>query len=259
VSGGLATQVGTLARRSLLKTLRQPFQLFPIVFFPMILLGINASGLKAATRIPGFPTNSYITFALAVVFVQGALFSLINAGTNVAEDVETGFMNRLALTPMSGVGLIGGLLLGVAAMGALQSVLYIAVGLIAGGHVAAGVPGVIVLIMLGTLAAVGFGSLGIWAGLRTGSGQAVQGMFPLFFVLLLLSSANLPRNLIQTEWFHTVATWNPLSYLLEGLRSLLIDGWDPTALGRSVAVGVALLALGLWAASSGLKLRMART
>jgi ABC-2 type transport system permease protein len=259
VSGGLATQVLTLARRSLLKTLRQPFQLFPIVFFPIILLGINASGLKAATRIPGFPTDSYITFALAVVFVQGALFSLINAGTNAAEDVETGFMNRLALTPMSGVGLIGGLLLGVAAMGALQSALYVVVGLIAGGHVAAGFPGVLVLVVLGTLAAVGFGSLGIWAGLRTGSGQAVQGMFPLFFVLLLLSSANLPRDLIQTDWFHTVATWNPLSYLLEGLRSLLINGWDATALARSFAVGVALLALGLWAASSGLKLRMART
>jgi ABC-2 type transport system permease protein len=259
VSGGLTTQISSLARRSLLKTLRQPFQLFPIIFFPIILLAINASGLRAATRIPGFPTDSYVTFALAVVFVQGALFSLINAGTNVAADVETGFMNRLALTPLRGVGLIGGLLVGVAAMGALQSLLYIVVGLVAGGHIAAGVPGALVLVVLGTVAAVGFGSLGIWAGLRTGSGEAVQGMFPLFFVLLLLSSANLPRDLIQTDWFHTVATWNPLSYLLEGLRSLLIDGWDATALGRGFAVGVAILALGLWAASSGLRLRMART
>jgi ABC-2 type transport system permease protein len=256
---GLPTQVLTLARRSLLKTLRQPFQLFPIVFFPAILLAVNASGLSAATKIPGFPTTSYVTFALAVVFVQGALFSLINAGTNLAEDVETGFIDRLALTPLSGPGLIGGLLLGVAAMGALQSLLYVAIGLGAGGHIAAGVPGALVLVVLGTLAAVAFGALGVWAGLRTGSGQAVQGMFPLFFVLLLLSSANLPRNLIQTGWFHTVADWNPLSYLLEALRSLLIEGWDPAALWRGFAVGFALLALGLWAASSGLKLRMTRT
>jgi len=58
VSGSLTTQVGVLARRAMLKTLRQPFQLFPIVFFPLILLAVNASGLKAATRLPGFPTHS---------------------------------------------------------------------------------------------------------------------------------------------------------------------------------------------------------
>ena len=77
----LSTQVGVLARRSMLKTLRQPFQLFPIVFFPLILLAVNASGLKAATHLPGFPTHSYISFAIAVAFIQGGMFSLINTGT----------------------------------------------------------------------------------------------------------------------------------------------------------------------------------
>jgi len=93
-------QVGVLARRAMLKTLRQPFQLFPIVFFPLILLAVNASGLKAATRLPGFPTSSYISFAIAVAFIQGGMFSLINTGTNLAEDIESGFFNRLALTPL---------------------------------------------------------------------------------------------------------------------------------------------------------------
>jgi ABC-2 type transport system permease protein len=94
------TQVGVLARRSMLKTLRQPFQLFPIVFFPLILLAVNASGLKSATHLPGFPTHSYISFAIAVAFIQGGMFSLINTGTNLAEDIESGFFNRLALTPL---------------------------------------------------------------------------------------------------------------------------------------------------------------
>ena len=95
----LTTQVGALARRSMLKTLRQPFQMFPIVFFPAILLAVNASGLRAATHLPGFPTHSYISFAIAVAFIQGGMFSLINTGTNLAEDIESGFFNRLALTP----------------------------------------------------------------------------------------------------------------------------------------------------------------
>ena len=111
--GLLSTQVSVLARRSMRKTLRQPFQLFPIVFFPVILLAVNASGLKSATMLPGFPTHSYVSFAIAVAFLQGAMFALINTGTNLAEDIESGFFNRLALTPLRRVALIAGLLVGV--------------------------------------------------------------------------------------------------------------------------------------------------
>ncbi|HMD51892.1 MAG TPA: ABC transporter permease, partial [Solirubrobacteraceae bacterium] len=180
MTGTVATQVGVLARRSLLKTLRQPFQLFPLIFFPIILLAVNASGLKAATRLPGFPTHSYLSFAIAVAFVQGAMFALINSGTNLAEDIESGFFNRLALTPLRRVGLIGGLLLGVAALGAMQSAVYMLIGGVAGAHLDAGLSGALVILALGAITTVGFGALGCAAALRTGSGEAVQGLFPLF-------------------------------------------------------------------------------
>jgi ABC-2 type transport system permease protein len=258
VNPAVRTQIGALARRSLVKTLRQPFQLFPVVFFPAMLLAVNASGLGSATKLPGFPTTSYVTFALAVCFVQGGLFALINTGTNVAEDVETGFLSRLSLTPLGRVSLLSGQLAGVAGIGVIQSLAYIAMGLIGGGHIKAGVGGAVVLVVLGTLLAVAFGAVGTFVALRTGSGEAVQGMFPLFFVLIFLSSSNLPRNLLKTGWFHTVATWNPISYVLEGLRSLLITGWDGTALWRAFAVTLGVLALGLFAAERGLKGRMAR-
>jgi ABC-2 type transport system permease protein len=259
VNAALTTQIGALARRSMLKTLRQPFQIFPVVFFPAILLAITASGLQAATRLPGFPTSSYISFAIAVAFIQGGMFSLINTGTNLAEDIESGFFNRLALTPMRRVSLIAGLLLGVAALGALQSVAYIAIGVILGAHVAAGAGGVLVLIALGSLAATGFGALGCVAALRTGSGEAVQGLFPLFFVFIFLSSSNLPRNLLRTGWFHTVATWNPISYLIESFRSLYIVGWDTTALMRGFVVAAGLLAIGLALVAATLRGRLQRT
>jgi ABC-2 type transport system permease protein len=259
MGGTLGTQVGVLARRSMLKTLRQPFQLFPIVFFPLILLAVNASGLKAATRLPGFPTDSYVSFAIAVAFIQGGMFSLINTGTNLAEDIESGFFNRLALTPLHRVSLISGLLVGVAALGVLQSAVYVVMSLIAGAHLDAGVGGVAVILALGSLTAVGFGALGCAAALQTGSGEAVQGLFPLFFVFIFLSSSNLPRNLLKTGWFHTVATWNPISYLIEGFRSLYISGWDGTAPWRGFAVGAGLTALSLLAVSGALRRRLQRT
>jgi ABC-2 type transport system permease protein len=257
--GALATQVGVLARRSILKTLRQPFQLFPIVFFPVILLAVNASGLRAATRLPGFPTHSYVSFAIAVAFIQGAMFSLINTGTNLAEDIENGFFNRLALTPLRRVSLIGGLLVGVAALGALQSAVYIVVGLAAGAHLDAGFGGALVILALGSLAALGFGALGCAAALRTGSGEAVQGLFPLFFVFIFLSSSNLPRNLLKTGWFHTVANWNPISYLIEAFRSLFISGWDGVALWRGFAVATGLTIVCLLAVAGALRTRLQRT
>jgi ABC-2 type transport system permease protein len=259
VSGSLSTQVAVLARRSALKTLRQPFQLYPIVFFPLILLAVNASGLKAATRLPGFPTHSYVSFAVAVAFIQGGMFSLINTGTNLAEDIESGFFNRLALTPMRRVSLIAGLLVGVGALGVLQSAVYVLMSLIAGAHLEAGIGGVGVILVLGSITAIAFGALGCAAALKTGSGEAVQGLFPLFFVLIFLSSSNLPRNLLRTGWFHTVATWNPVSYLIEGFRSLYIFGWDGTALWRGFAVATGLTVLALLAVAGAMRGRLQRT
>jgi ABC-2 type transport system permease protein len=259
MNGTHAIQVGVLSRRAMLKTLRQPFQLFPIIFFPLILLAVNASGLKAATRLPGFPTSSYISFAIAVAFIQGGLFSLINTGTNLAEDIESGFFNRLALTPLRRVSLIAGILVGVAALGALQSGVYMVMGLIAGAHLDAGFGGVLVILVLGSLTALGFGALGAAAALRTGSGEAVQGLFPLFFVFIFLSSSNLPRNLLKTGWFHTVASWNPISYLIEAFRSLYIVGWDTTALIRGFAVAGGLTIVALLLVAGALRVRLQRT
>jgi len=259
MSSSLVNQIRALARRSTLKTLRQPFQLFPIIFFPVILLAVNASGLKAVVNLPGFPTDSYISFAIAVAFIQGAMFSLINTGTNLAEDIENGFFNRLALTPLRRVSLIAGLLVGVAILGAMQSAVYMLIGLIAGAHLDAGFGGVIVVLILGSLTAVAFGAIGCAAALRTGSGEAVQGLFPLFFMFIFLSSSNLPRNLLTTGWFHTVATWNPVSYLIEAFRSLYIFGWDGAALVRGFAVAFGILGLALIAVDRTMRTRMQRT
>jgi ABC-2 type transport system permease protein len=233
--------------------------MFPIVFFPAILLAVNASGLQAATRLPGFPTHSYVTFAIAVAFIQGAMFSLINTGTNLAEDIETGFFNRLALTPLRRVALIGGLLVGVAVLGVLLSGVYIVLGLIAGAHLKTGLGGVLMILLLGAITTMAFGAIGCAAALRTGSGEAVQGLFPLFFVFIFVSSSNLPRALLKTGWFHTVATWNPISYLVEAFRSLYIFGWDGTALWRGFAVAIGLSILALLGVAVTLRGRLERT
>lgn len=255
----VVAHVGHIARRSVLRTARQPANvIFPFVF-PMALLAVTSAGLDPATSIPGFPTDSFLAFFLAFPFIQGALFATMNAGTDLARDIQTGFLNRLALTPMRGVSLIAGQLAGIAAMGFVQAVFYLAVGLIVGVHIASGVAGAFVLLALATVIAIAFGTLGAFFALRTGSGESVQGLFPLLFVGLFLSSMNLPRNLIETDWFRIVATFNPISYLIEGVRSLIITGWDgqALALGFGAAVGISIVSIAL--AAGALRERLART
>jgi ABC-2 type transport system permease protein len=250
---------GLLVRRSVNRTLRQPANLVFSFVFPMILLAVNSGGLNAATKIPNFPADSYLSFALAVPFVQGALFAANSAGTNIAMDIESGFLSRLSLTPLTRGGLLAGQLAGVVALGLAQAVVFLAVGEAAGAGFAAGPAGVLVLLALSVLITLGFGTLGALAALRTGSGEAVQGLFPLLFVLLFMSSNALPRNLIETDWFRTIATYNPVSYLLEAIRSLVITGWDGEALALGFGCAIALATIGIWLSSRALKSRMVRT
>ncbi len=259
MSGGLRTQVGQLARRSVLRTLRQPAQIVPALVFPLFLLAVNSGGLQDATDLPGFPTDSYLTFALAVPFIQGALFSVMNTGTDLARDIETGFLNRLALTPLRGTALLSGLLAGAVVLGLLQAAAYLTVGLVAGAELVTGVAGALTIVALSVLITVGFGTIGLFAALRSGSGEAVQSLFPVFFVFLFISSMALPLDLIQSDWFHDVASANPVSYLLAAFRSLLIEGWDADALALGFGIALAILAAGMLAASSALRTRLVRT
>jgi ABC-2 type transport system permease protein len=259
MSGGIRSQVGQLARRSVLRTVRQPAQIVPALIFPLFLLAVNSGGLKDATNLPGFPTDSYLTFALAVPFVQGALFSVMNTGTDLARDIETGFLNRLALTPLRGAALLSGLLAGAFALGLLQAMTYLIVGLTAGADLAAGVGGAFVIVALSVTITTAFGTLGLFAALRTGSGEAVQSLFPVFFVFLFLSAMALPLNLLETDWFHAIASANPVTYLLEAFRSLLIEGWNLGDLALGFGIAAAVLAIGMLVAARALRTRLVRT
>jgi len=261
-AGGVSpvlAQVYHLARRSVVRQARQPANVLAPVIFPLGLLAVNSGGLQPATMLPGFPTNRFVAFALAIPFMQGALFATMNAGADLARDIQTGFMNRLALTPLRGTGLIVGQLAGVSVVAVLQASLYIAVGYAVGVHPKSGPAGVVVLLALAVVIAVGFGTVGVFMALRTGSAESVQGMFPVLFVFLLISSMNFPRNLIESDWFRWLATVNPVSYLIEGIRSLIIQGWNGEALALAFAVSAVLLVFALGAASLALRARMTRT
>jgi ABC-2 type transport system permease protein len=256
---GTLEQFAAVARRSVMRTFRQRGLLVFPVIFPLILFAINGSSLSAASRIPGFPPVSYRAFALAVPFMQGALFVSSTAGTDLARDIQSGFFDRLSLTPLRGSVLLAGQLGGALVVAFVQSVVYLLVGVASGVGIASGVGGALVLLVLSTLIAFGFAGFGTLLALRFGTGEAVQAFFPLLFVTLFLSSSFLPRSLIKVTWFRDVATYNPVSYLIEGIRSLIITGWDARALALGFGVAIALAAVSLGLSGLAMKNRMART
>jgi ABC-2 type transport system permease protein len=259
MSSPTAIQVGLLARRSVRRTFRQPASIVPAFAFPLLLLAVNTAGLNSATELPGFPADSYLDFALGFAFMQGALFTTTNAGTDLARDIETGFLSRLTLTPLRGPALLVGHLAGAVSIGLIQAIVYLSVGLALGVRLESGAAGGLVLVLLAVLIAIGFGALGAALALRTGSAEAIQASFPLFFALLFLSSMNMPRDLMDVEWFRTIATYNPVSYLIEGLRSLIITGWDAKALALGFGIAILIAAFGLTASAFSLRKRLARS
>jgi ABC-2 type transport system permease protein len=250
-------QILEMARRSVLQTLRQPALVIPPVIFPLVMMAINTGGLDAASNLPGFPADSYLDFAIAVPFIQGSLFACINAGSALARDVESGFMKRLAMTPMQRAALLIGHLAGVLLVALGSAMIYLAVGFAVGMDFPAGVLGVPAILALALLVALA--GMGAFVGLRSGSGEAVQGFFPLFFVLLFLSSMSLPRPLIEQDWFRFIATYNPVSYLIEGIRSFIITGWDGEALALGFGIAIVIAVGAVTAAASALRTRLVRT
>lgn len=255
-----AHQVATLARRSMRRTLRQPAAIFPSILLPLILLAINASGLADADKIPGFPPGaSYLDFIFAMPFMQAALFATVNAGSGLAQDIEGGFLNRLALTPMRGAALVLGQLAGAVLVALIAMCSYLLFGLVTGVDIVSGPLGVVVLVLQAMLIALAFASFGAFLALRTGSGEAVQGMFPLMFVTFFLSSVSLPRDVIEVDWFRTVATWNPVSYMVEGMRGVVVYDWDMQAVGLGVLVSGGMAVLMLALSGRALRDRLVRT
>jgi ABC-2 type transport system permease protein len=252
-------QVGAIARRSVVRTARQPASVVPPLIFPVALMTVNAAGLQASTDLPGFPTDSFLAFALAVPFIQGALFSTMNAGTDLARDIQTGFINRLALTALRDWPLLLGQISGVVVLGVVQAIFYLIVGLASGVEFESGPAGIAVLLVYAAIVSLAFGALGAWLAFRTGSGESIQALFPVLFVFLFISSMNTPRDLIDVAWFQTAATLNPVSYMIELVRSLIIEGWNVQALalgfGFTLVIGIVSIAL----AARALRTRMTRT
>ncbi len=166
-----------------------------------------------------------------------------------------GFTDRLLAAPVPRFAIVLGRLAGTAALGAFAAVWFIAIGLIFGAHIEQGVPGVLLVIALVTASAVAFGGIGAAIALRTGKASVVQGLFPLVFVILFLSSAFFPADLIL-EPAKAVAQVNPVSLIVEGVRDPVISSLTISALGKALLAVAGVAAFSTWLSNRALRHRL---
>lgn len=251
-----ARQYLALSRRALVGVVRQPAAVVPSLIFPLLFLALSSAALGASTTLPGFPrVDSFFQFAIATTIVQGVLFGSVAAGADMAVDIEGGFFERLLASPVARSSIVVGRLAGAAVLGFVQTWWYLGVALLFGLDVEGGGAAMIGLAVTAGLLAAGLGAAGVALALKTGSNEAVQASFPLTFTLLFLSSAFFPRDLME-GWFKAIATFNPLSYLIEGLRVQVISGFDLAQFANSLGISAGILAVGVVLAGRALRTRL---
>lgn len=251
-----APGIASLARRSVVNTIRQPQMWVPSMVFPLMITAINVAAMNKATRLPGFPGDSFLDFAVATVVVQGVLFGASAGGSDMAVDIQNGFFDRLVASPVSRSAIVLGRLAGAACLGALQAIVFMTVLTLFGAHIEGGVAAVATILVVAMLLAVGIGGIAVAIALKTGSAEVVQASFPVFFISLFASSAFFPRQLMS-GWFKAVAGANPLSYMIEGVRSLVLFGFDAADAAQAVVIVGALCAGALLLSLAALRGRLA--
>ena len=252
-------QTAAMSRRAVTALVRQPSLIVPSLVFPLFFAALGTSSFGRAISIPGFPeVDSFLDFALAGSIVQGILFGSIVSATALATDIETGFFDRLLAAPTSRVSILLGRLAGAMAYGAAQTVVFVLVLLPFGLTIKGGVIALIALMVGGLLTALAVAAVMSTMALRTGSSEAVQGSFPLLFVILFFSSAFFPRQTMDGA-YRWIATLNPISYLVEGFRSLTIDSASALAVAQTVLIPAALAIGGVRLALRSLRRRVAAT
>jgi ABC-2 type transport system permease protein len=213
--------VAALGRRALTVQFRRAQLLMPTFVLPLVLLAVIASGTSAGQGLRGFPdVASYLAFVVPGTIIQGTILAGLTAGIALASDIEFGFFDRLLAAPVNRTSLVLGRLFGTLVLALVQSTWFLLVALIFGARYPGGVAGAIATIGLAGITAVGMGGISAAIALRTGSLSLLQSLFPFMFVMLFTAPAFFPQDLL-TPVLRDISVYNPLTYVVEGVRGLL--------------------------------------
>jgi ABC-2 type transport system permease protein len=233
----------SIAGRALRRVPRELETVIPPIFIALFFFVVNTGTLQRLTEshIRGFDIKAFMLPTSVLLGVTG-----VSRAGAVVLDIQNGYFDRLLLTPVRRLAILVGHVLADVAIACMLIVpiLVLAVGL--GVRLESGVIGAMAFILVGCLWSLAFAGFGYAIALKTGNPAAVNSSFLLFFPFLFMTSSYVPREQLS-GWLKAIAAWNPVTYVLEGLRSLVTQGWEWDSLAKAVlaiaAVGVVSMSL----------------
>ena len=244
-----------LMLRGLRESVRQPAIEITNIFIPMFFFAVTVGAIGSIAG-QAFGVTNFLGFQMPVAVLQAVAGSSGSAGLATVTDIERGYFDKLLLTPTPRLSLVLGRLAADSVRAMFLTLLILVAGLLAGSGMAAGPLGAIVILVMAGMFGLVYSAIGLAIALRTGSPQAAQAGFLIFFPLLFLSPAFAPKE-IFAPWLEFLATINPVTYILQGMRHLILEGWSAGSLAGAFGSILGLGAFTLTLALSALRWRTA--
>ena len=251
--GGFLRDMMTVSQRALRATVRDTEVIIPALVIPVFMYLMTVGALEDfAERIPGLDYRAF-QIPVAVLFAVTG----VSRAMTVVTDIQTGYFDRLVISPVNRLALLLGLLVADFALVAVLTVPVIIMAVIAGVHFATGIPGILVFMALAGVWGLVYAGFPYAIAFKTGNPAAVNISFLLFFPFLFMTTLFVPQE-AMTGWLATAADYNPVTYLLAALRSLVSVGWEPMELVKGIAAVAVVGMLSLGLALAALKGRATR-
>ncbi len=232
----ILTDARYLAGRAIRESLRQPGVEITNIFIPLFFLAVSTGAIANFSE-RGFGVDNYLAFQLPVAVLQAVAGSSSASGIAIVLDMERGYFDKLLLTPASRWSLIIGRVWADAVRAVFFATIMLVAALVAGSGMASGVPGAILILVIAGLFGGAYSGIGIFIAMRTGNAQAAQAGFLLFFPLLFMAPAFAPLAVFD-DWLRIIATINPVTYIMEGMRGLVMEGYGwPITDGGAMVFG----------------------
>jgi len=228
----LLTDTAMLTRRALRETMRQPANELANIFIPLFFFVVTVGAVGEVAK-TAFGVSDYKGFQLPVAILQGAAGVAGGSGLAMTTDIQSGYFEKLLLTSTPRFAIVFGRMFADAIKAMVLCALIIVLALAVGAGFETGLPGMVLLVFAGGGFALAYSGIGMAIALKTGSPQAAQAGFLIFFPLLFLAPTFAPIE-VFASWLKVVAQVNPVTYILEGMRALVINGWDGAAFIKMV-------------------------
>ena len=240
------SDTGYLFVRALKKLIRNPILLFFSLFQPIIFLVLFTQLFSRFAQLPGFPAGSYLLFATPGILLQNAFSSALQSGTSVVTDLDSGYLQKMLVTPVSRYAILLGRLTSDAFRVVIQSVILLALALVLGASVTTGIPGMILILLTMAFFGLAWSGISLTLGLRTRNAETVFGISAFLTFPLLFMSTALTPNTFMPSWMQTISNYNPISFTVNAARALVLTGYDWGTIASAYLVigAIAVVTLG---------------